>query len=240
MAATGDSITRAFDVNYGGVLRDNPAESWATGTDPAVDSQYQRLVQADPAMAAHGDNDGVSGAKMAALDGQLQTAASQRVDYATVLMGANDLCTADVATMTPTATFGAQFHQALSDFFSADPDAHVLVASIPNLYQLWATLRGNLAAQIVWGAAHICQSMLAAAGTAADRQAVVAQEQADNDALASVCRQFSRCRFDGDAVYRTAFTAAEVSPVDYFHPSVTGQKELAAITWAAGYWPATR
>lgn len=239
MASTGDSITKAFDVGYAGVLRDNPAESWATGTDAAIDSQYQRLLQAEPAIAGHDFNDAVSGSKMEALDGQLRTAASQGVDYATVLMGANDLCTPTVGTMTATATFSAQFHQALSDFFAADPGAHVLVASIPNLFQLWATLRGNLVAELIWGGAHICQSMLASADTTAERQAVVSQEQADNDTLAAVCRQFAHCRFDGGAVYRTAFTAAEVSPVDYFHPSMTGQKDLAAITWAAGYWPAT-
>jgi hypothetical protein len=27
--------------------------------------------------------------------------------------------------------------------------------------------------------------------------------------------------------------------VDYFHPSLSGQRALAAVTWAVGYWPAT-
>jgi hypothetical protein len=34
------------------------------------------------------------------------------------------------------------------------------------------------------------------------------------------------------------FTTSDVSTVDYFHPSVTGQKHLAGETWAASYWPA--
>jgi lysophospholipase L1-like esterase len=237
MASAGDSITRAFDLDAGHFLRDTPADSWSTGSDPAVGSQYDRLLAPAPAISGHAFNDARSGAQMVALDGQLQAAGAQRVDYLTVLMGANDLCTPTVAAMTPAATFQAQFDQALSGFLAADPGAHVLVASIPDLYRLWQTLQANPAAQLVWGLARICPSMLAGRATAADRQAVVAREQADNAALASVCARFRHCRFDGGAVYRAAFSAADVSSVDYFHPSLAGQAHLAAITWAAGYWP---
>jgi len=55
-----------------------------------------------------------------------------------------------------------------------------------------------------------------------------------------VCTRFRNCRFDGGAVYREPFTMADISPVDYFHPSLEGQAKLAATTWAAGYWPSTR
>jgi lysophospholipase L1-like esterase len=204
-----------------------------------VNSHYGRLLRVVPAIAGQVYNDARSGAQMSALDGQLQAAAAQRVAYVTILMGANDLCTPSVAAMTPTATFGAQFEGALSHFFAADPAARVLVASIPDLYRLWQTLQGKLAAQFAWGVSHICQSMLADGATAADRQAVVDQEQADNAVLASVCARFAHCRSDGGAVYRAPFSAADVSPVDYFHPSLSGQTQLAALTWAAGYWPAT-
>lgn len=240
MAAVGDSITEAYDVNSAGFLKDNPAESWSTGTDAEVDSEYQRILAAAPAIGGHGFNDAVSGSKMAALDGQLRLAASQQVDYVTVLMGANDLCTSSVTTMTPTATFSQQLSSALTDFFASDTHAHVLVASIPDLLTLWTTLHTNTGAEVVWGVAHLCQSMLAFAGTAADRAAVAAQEVADNAVLALVCAKFPRCRFDGGAVYRQSFTATQVSPVDYFHPSVAGQAKLAAATWAAGFWPSTR
>ncbi len=239
MASSGDSITRAFDLDSGHVLVDAPEESWSTGADPAINSQYGRILAAGPAISGQVYNDAQSGAQMVALDGQLQAAAGQRVEYATVLIGANDLCTSTVADMTPTAAFRAQFDHALSHFFSADPAAHVFVASIPDVFRLWETMQASTAAQLVWALAHICQSMLAAGATSAQRQAVVAQEQADNAALASVCAHFDRCRFDGGAVYQSAFAATDVSPVDYFHPSRSGQAKLAAITWAAGYWPTT-
>jgi lysophospholipase L1-like esterase len=237
MASTGDSITRGFDATlFGCFLSDCPQDSWSTGTNSTVKSQFLRVRAVNPAAVAY--NDAKTGAKMFDLDGQLTTAAStQKVQYATVLMGANDLCTSTIAGMTPTATFQAQFEKALTDFFTADPNAHVFVSSIPNLYQLWSLLHTK--ASSTWRTFGICQSMLSSSNTEAQRQQVVAQENADNAVLQQVCTvDFAgRCQWDGSATYNYKFSASEVSTVDYFHPSVTGQASLARITWAAGYWP---
>jgi lysophospholipase L1-like esterase len=248
MASVGDSVTRAFDLDAGHLFQDAPAESWSTGSDPVVGSHYDRIVSAAaaaasdapsgaPPLAAHAFNDAESGAKVVALAAQLARAASQRVEYVTVLIGANDLCTSSVATMTPTATFQAQFAGALAAFFAADPAAQVFVASIPDLFQLWDSLRSNPLAQATWTLARICPAMLSLTGTAADRAAVVAQERADNAVLQASCARFTHCRFDANAVYHTVFGPADVSSVDYFHPSLAGQQKLAAVTWAAGFWP---
>ncbi len=239
MASAGDSITRAFDIDGHHFLQDSPEESWSSGSDPAVGSHFQRIRTANPAIDGHVHSDARSGATMATLDGQLALASAQRVEYVTILMGANDLCAPSVAAMTPTATFEAQFDHALSNFLASDPGAHVFVSSVPDLYRLWDTLRTNPIAQIAWALGHICPSMLSATATAADRQQVVAQEQADNAALASVCRRHDHCRFDDNAVFRVRFSAADVSSMDYFHPSLSGQQTLAAVSWAAGYWPST-
>jgi len=240
MAATGDSISQAFDLDANALLQSTPADSWSTGADPAVDSQYDRIVKAHRALAGHAFNDSVVGAKMAALDSQLQMASAQGVAYATVLMGANDLCAKSLAAMTPALTFGAEFQQALTGFFATDPTARVFVASIPNLLQLWNTLAVNPLARIVWSAARLCPTMLASTDTPVVRALVVDREAADNAALAAVCRRFARCRFDEGAVFRQQFSVADISTVDYFHPSLQGQQVLASVTWAAGYWPTTR
>ncbi len=237
MASTGDSITRAFDLDLSHVLVDAPQDSWSTGGDPAVNSQYRRILQANPGIGAKAFNDARIEAKMADLDGQVQAAAAQRVQYLTVLMGANDLCTASAATMTPTATFQAQFAKAMADFFRLDPGGRVLVSSIPDIFQLWNALHANLIAATTWAFAHICPSMLAGGNTNAQRQLVVQQEVADNAVLAAVCRQYVNCKWDNNAVYHVPFTAADVGNLDYFHPSLSGQRTLAKVTWGAGYWP---
>ena len=70
------------------------------------------------------------------------------------------------------------------------------------------------------------------------QDAVSAREAQFNTALAEVCASLARCRWDGGATFGYAFTAKDVSTVDYFHPSVTGQASLAGVSWPAGYWGA--
>ncbi|HEX8977595.1 MAG TPA: GDSL-type esterase/lipase family protein [Solirubrobacteraceae bacterium] len=241
MASSGDSITRAYDSTASGCfLSDCPQYSWSTGYNSTVNSQYQRILVANQGISGHEYNDAQTGAKMSALDGQLKTAAGQGVQYATVLMGANDVCTSSISTMTPTSTLQGEFQTALSDFFTADPNASVFVSSIPNVYQLWQLLHNNSSAESTWTTFGICQSMLSPYNTDAQRQAVLTQEENDNSAEQAVCASFAHCRWDNLATFDYSFTTKDISTVDYFHPSLTGQNALANVTWGASYWPSTK
>jgi lysophospholipase L1-like esterase len=238
MAALGDSITRAFDAC--GWWHDCPAESWATGTDAAVNSQYVRIRAKNPAISGHAYNDARSGAKIADLAGQVQAAVSQRVAYVTILVGANDACTPTEAAMTPVATFEQRFRTALSALAGGLPNAEVLVLSIPDLKRLWEVGKNNFAARQVWSLAGICQSMLArptstAAADNARRDRVRQRVVAYNAVLARACAAYARCRFDGNAVFSYPFALSQVSAWDYFHPNKNGQAVLARLSHEAGY-----
>jgi lysophospholipase L1-like esterase len=239
MAAIGDSITRAYDVccYYG----DHPGQSWSTGytSYDGIASHYERVRQLNPAITGRGYNDAVSGAKMSAAPTQAEKAVSKGARYVTILLGANDLCTSSPSTMTSTTTFRSQFSQAMATLMAQDRKPYVFVSSIPNIYQLWQVLHTNSLARWAWANFHICQSMLAATNTDTQRQLVVAREEAFNQILADVCAQYSRCRWDGGAVYDYRFSASQVSSLDFFHPSLSGQAALARVTWAASWWPSS-
>jgi len=237
MASAGDSITRAFDASlFPCLLRDCPAFSWSTGTNPTVRSHYTRLSAAQPGVPVTAVSVAKTGAKMADLDGQLQSIGPD-VGYVTVLMGANDVCTSSAATMTSTASFANSFATALARFFGNHPNSYVFVSSIPNIYHLWSTLQGNQSARNAWKTFGICQSMLSGTNDEQTRQLVLAQERIDNGVLAALCGVYDRCRWDGGATFGVSFTASDVSIIDFFHPSVSGQAKLASVTWAASYWP---
>jgi hypothetical protein len=176
---------------------------------------------------------------MAAAPTQVAKAISQGARYVTILLGANDLCTASPATMTSTETFQAQFSQAMATLLAQDQDRYVFVSSISNIHQLWEVLHTNSLARWVWTTAKICQSMLGATRTEAERQLVVDREKAFNQILAQVCAAYTRCRWDGGAVYNYRFSASQVSTLDFFHPSLSGQAALDRVTWAASWWPST-
>jgi lysophospholipase L1-like esterase len=239
MAAIGDSMTQAADACcwYG----DHPANSWSTGDAgwDGVLSHYERIRMVKPAITGHAYNDSVSGARMSDAPGQAGKAVGQQARYVTILMGANDLCTSSAATMTPVDTFRAQFRQTLGTLDAGLPaQAHIFVASIPNVYRLWELYHTDWLARFVWSTAHICQSLLSSSNTDPDRQAVRDRETAFNAVLAQECARLAKCRFDGYTVFNYAFTRSQVSKLDYFHPSLSGQAALASATWGASFWAA--
>ncbi|MGH9303227.1 MAG: GDSL-type esterase/lipase family protein [Acidimicrobiales bacterium] len=237
MAALGDSITQAFDATpTTHILANQPQYSWSTGYSPLVDSQYEHLLAgADRAIKDHYFDDAVTGSKMNKLVSQARRAAAQRARYVTILMGANDLCTHTAAQMTPVATFRREFAAGLEELQHIH-GVRIFVSSIPNLYKLWQLFHDNPLAQSRW-AFGICPSMLSLKNTQADRLAVLVRERADNAVLASVCRTHKDCRFDNLAVFDFSFKARDLSTIDYYHPSILGQRLLAAVTWRASFWP---
>jgi lysophospholipase L1-like esterase len=237
MASIGDSITRATDVCcwYG----DHPAQSWSTGGGAfdGIRSHYERIRAGQPAINGRNHNDARAGAKMRDAPGQAQVAVGQGARYVTILMGGNDVCTDSISTMTSVADFRAQFTTTMNVLASGLPaGSHVFVSSIPDVYQLWALFHNDAAAQFVWAVAGICQSMLSPFNTEQDRQTVRNREQEFNQVLAEVCGQYIICRFDNLAVFNYRFTAGQVTRLDYFHPSLSGQAALASITWSSSWW----
>jgi lysophospholipase L1-like esterase len=237
IAGIGDSITRATDVCcwYG----DHPPQSWSTGGGlfDGIRSHYERLLALNPGIYRHNYNDARAGAKMRDAEGQAQAAVAQQAAYVTILLGGNDVCTSSPSTMTNVTDFRAQFTAAMNTLAAGLPaGSHVFVSSIPNVYQLWQLLHGNSTARFVWWAAQICQSMLSPFNTEQVRQFVLAREQAFNQVLADVCSQYAMCRYDDGAVFSYQFSAGQVSTLDYFHPSLSGQATLAGLTWQRSWW----
>jgi lysophospholipase L1-like esterase len=178
---------------------------------------------------------------MVNLNSQMQGVVTAQPDYLTVLIGGNDLCTDTTAQMTSVTSFRGQFIQAMDTLAAGSPGTRVFVASIPDVYQLWALFNSSFWARTVWSLGSICQSLLANPRSTAtadvQRRAEVAQRNVDyNTVLAEVCALYAQCRFDDNAVYDVQFSRSDVSG-DYFHPSIAGQAKLSAVTWAASYWP---
>ena len=241
MAALGDSITQA--VNSCSSWSGCAQYSWSTGTNTAVPSHVQRIRPASPTVVGY--NDAVSGAKSIDLYTQATKAVSQGAQYVTIEMGANDACTRTTTDMTSVDAFRANVKKGLATLLNPAgtiTPRQVFVASIPNLRTMFDINRGSSSARLTWGLLRICQSMLANPSSTlpADeaRRAMVLQRVVDfNTVLAQECGLYpGLCRFDGNAVFNTAFTKTHISTRDYFHPSLAGQVLLANTTWTASQW----
>ncbi|MDY0908703.1 SGNH/GDSL hydrolase family protein [Microbacterium sp. CFBP9034] len=240
MAGLGDSITQAMSTCSG--LSNCPANSWSTGTTASVGSHLLRLraTAAPDTLVAY--NNAVIGANSSGLLAQAQKAVTQKAQYVTIEIGANDACTRTVTAMTPTATFKANVQNALAALSQSTAAPQVFLASIPSLQRLYEVNKSNLSARFTWSLLGICQSMLAnpSSTKAADvqrRAAVQARVNEYNVALAEVCAGFpAMCRYDGGTLANYVFVRTDISTRDYFHPSLAGQTKVAALTWPTTQW----
>jgi hypothetical protein len=233
MAATGDSITRAFNTCSFPFI-DCPANSWATGTNATVNSFYLRIRAVNRAIEGRAFNHARSGARMADLPGQITNVVGSRVEYAVIEMGANDVCTSSEESMTSVASFRTNFEASMRTLSERLPSARISVGSVPNVYWLWSLLRSNRSAVSTWNSFGICQSLLRNATSTSredeERRLRVQRRNVEfNGVLREVCALYANCQYDEDTGYNYRFEAGEVSTRDYFHPSVTGQATIARI-----------
>jgi lysophospholipase L1-like esterase len=235
MAALGDSITAGFGSCA--TLVACGRNSWATGTSTSVNSHFLRIRAANSTIDGHQHNYAVPGARAADLTGQAAAAVKAKVEYVTVLIGANDACAGRVDWMTDIATFRAQIDAGLAVLKKGLPKAHLLVVSIPDLYRLWQLGHDDDHAVRAWSLLGTCPSLLAApTSTAAadnDRRRQVADRiDAYDRALSASCKAYGKhCRSDHGAAHGVRFSLSLVSHLDYFHPDSDGQRQLSSVTY---------
>lgn len=230
VVAFGDSITRAFlaDGNVA-EIGDKPQYSWATGTSPEVNSLTERIRTATGNVTA--TNAAVSGASMTALVGQVNGAESANPQYATILMGANDICRSNEGAMTSVTDYRTQITSGLNQLTTNEPEVRVFVASVPDIFQVWQTFKDNSTARFIWGQFSVCQSMFANPESTApadvERRQRVRQRIVDyNTQLSEVCSNYLRCRFDQNLLFNSPISSTLIT-ADYYHPSIAGQHALA-------------
>jgi lysophospholipase L1-like esterase len=228
MAALGDSLTRAANADTHG---DRPDNSWSTGG--RIPSHATLIRRRQPMLQA--TNAAVSGASMQALADQAATL-PPTVDYVTILMGGNDVCQPSEAHMTSVAVYREQFAAGMAVLSQRLPDARIFVSGNPNVLGLWEALHAHPQAREAWARNGSCQAMLANPGSTdprdvARRQRVQQRLLDYNAQLAAVCAEFIHCRYEGGSLTHTPVEPSSVSALDFFHLSIAGQTELAALTF---------
>ncbi|GAA1625852.1 SGNH/GDSL hydrolase family protein [Actinoplanes couchii] len=235
MVALGDSITAGLGscLAYLGCTRN----SWSTGSNSAIQSHYQRILDKNGKIKGNAVNLAEPGAEADALDGQARLAVERKPAYVTVLIGANDACAGRVQDMTSVGRFRDEVDEGLARLKKGAPKARVLMVSIPDLYRLWQIGSKDAKAVEVWNKGRICPSMLAAPTSTADADEQRREKVRDriddyNTQLRQACRAYGgKCRWDGGAARRVRFGLDRLSRYDYFHPNADGQKELADVVY---------
>ncbi|HRI88426.1 MAG TPA: GDSL-type esterase/lipase family protein [Candidatus Hydrogenedentes bacterium] len=233
IAGLGDSITRAAlaDNSIGGLSYGQPEHSWSTGYEAGdgVDSHYERIRAANPAINGNTYNLAESGAQMDDLPGQANAAVSSGAQYVVIQMGGNDVCADSSAEMTSVASYQTNFTTALNTLQAGLPDATILVTEVVRVKRVYDVGRLNLGCLLQWATFQWCDNVLRNGST--QRSQADARNIEYNNVLRSICAQRG-LPFDDD-VFEWTFSRGNLSDIDCFHPDRSGQNLLANITYSA-------
>lgn len=220
IAALGGSASVGYSAT--GHSGPQPANSWVTGTNPKVHSIFLRLRQRNGA-SERAFNAAEPGASMITLSVQAAQIPTG-VDLVTVDMGTNDICDRPATSL---ADFRSYLKEGLQAIAEQAPSARMVVISIRNQLAVWDAVK------MVPGARAVRTHCIPAT-TATGRPVLARAIRVMNHELANACARQPRCRYDGGAAFRIRWSKADVSSIDYFHPSLSGQRKIADAVWATG------
>jgi lysophospholipase L1-like esterase len=243
----GDSLTRGTDANLPG---DNLNNSWANGYYgfwerlfglPDVNSHNQRITTQ---FGSSGSNwiAAQNGARVEDMAAQATPVALVGVNYATVMLGGNDVCRGSLADLPTNPEFEAHVRNGLTTLLNGLPNgATALVIAIPNVKALYdlglsKTALGITSCSTLWKQTGLCKSMLSQNNTELDRQYVQSRNIGYNEILQRVTAELAASypekfvRFS-PAGYQLPSAQEHISDLDCYHSSWQGQRALSALTW---------
>jgi hypothetical protein len=206
--------------------------SWATGTNPRVDSVYERILAKNPAIRGHDFNLAHAGATVDDLLGQAQQAVTLRPRPDLVLVQIMDNDMVCPAASSDYGSFRTRLVKALRTLVNGLPSARLFLVSqfgMPSTE--WRTY--SPAERRAAGGTGPCDYLDLAGKVVPSRlrrlTAVIRGYEAQ---LKAGCARVQRCHYDDGAFARQVHRRAYVSE-DLNHFSVAGHARAAAVAWAA-------
>ena len=213
----------------GAEVREN---SWATGTNPAVNSIYARILAKNPALKGHNSNLAQGGATVRDLVSQAELVGPllPKPDLVLIQIMDNDIdCPTTPAEL---ATFGKTFRTALDTLAKAAPQSRWLVVSQFGSPTTWVKTLTRAQRKSL-GSTGPCDLLDPAGRVVPEPLAKLERAiHSYESQLRVACKRFTQCRYDGGAFGRTVDKAEYVSS-DMNHSSIKGHAKAAAVAWTA-------
>jgi len=238
VAAFGDSLTTAHNACE---RAENLALSWATGhaNDGRVVSHVQRLARIFPQRTVEGLNLAVSGARAESLSGQVARLAGAAPDYATMLVGGNDLArwlfVGEYGTLLE--RFRLDVKNCIETLIRCNPRVMIFLAGIPNQSRVLELALRQQQGGFSMPVASVFLAKIPQVLLDSLRANYLERWERANEVLRDLALIYpANVRF-GDNVPFVKFSAEHLSAIDFYHPSWKGQKLLAETTWLQGFFP---
>jgi hypothetical protein len=206
--------------------------SWATGTNPRVDSVYERILARNPAIHGHNSNLAHAGATVDDLLGQAQEAVALQPQPELVLVQIMDNDMVCPAASSDYASFRARLVKALGVLADGLRRSRIFVVSqFGRPANEWQTFSRTQRRQ--FGGTGPCDYLNTQGRVVPTKLARLTRIIRGYEAqLKAGCARVSRCTYDDGAFARQPHRRAYASE-DLNHFTVAGHTKAAAVAWAA-------
>jgi len=230
IAVLGHSGATGYNSDPRRPRADAKANSWATGTNPAVKSVYLRLLAKNPKIRGHNVNLAQDGAKVAELVKQAKRAVALKRSPELILIQIMDNDIVCPAARSDYAAFRETFVSALETLSQGLPDARLFVVSQFGSPTTYARAVGS---PPIGGGSGPCDFFNPSHRLVPRKLARLERTIHGYEAqLAAGCKQIQQCRYDGGAFGRIVDKREHISG-DLNHFSVRGHAKAAAVAWSA-------
>ena len=209
------------------------ANSWATGTNPKVDSLYERIRAKHPAITGHAVNLAQGGATVTELLQQAHQAVALKPVPQLIVVQIMDNDILCPATAKDYASFLSTFASALGVLSRGAPHSHIFVVSqfgSPGTFAASLSRSERLRFALQSGIGGGPCDFVNPEGRIVDAKVELLDK--DIHGYEAGCHRFKQCRYDGGAAGNIVDKRSFVSS-DLNHFSIAGNAKAAAVAWAA-------
>jgi len=238
IVALGHSGSTGYNSDPRGPGTDAYANSWSTGSNPAVNSLYRRILARNPSIKGHNVNLAEDGSKVDELVFQAQQAVKlkPRPGLVTIMTVDNDI-RCDGSDSSNYGSFAATLARALRIINVGAPKARILLVSSPwsTVEQYAAAISSNPDLVRENSGSGKCDLFNVkgkpAPGNRRYLQKIITGYYA---VLARTCAHAAGCVYDRGALGHLAITLGEMT-TDHNHLSIAGHRKVAVLEWSVLY-----
>jgi lysophospholipase L1-like esterase len=231
----GHSGTTGYDSDPSTPDSDARANSWATGSNPQVDSIYQRLLATHPALKGHAVSEGVDGASVDQIPDQVEAMLQRRPlpDVVIIQVIDNDI-QCDGTDPANEKTFATKLSRVLDTINEKDRYAQIFLIDQATSVQTYADVARHLPAAMSGNSGSGPCAFFTAAGNEIPAGIARLQKIVDDyyAQITRVCAAHPRCFTDHAHLQQMPLSNEDLAS-DSNHLSVKGLALMAQYAWDA-------
>jgi lysophospholipase L1-like esterase len=232
MVVLGHSGATGFNSDPTDPYSDARENSWATGSNPAVDSLYRRILAHNPPIQGHNANLAKDGGTIDDLVVQARRATELKPTPQLVVIQIldNDIA-CDGSDPKRYASFGRKFASVLRRLTTRDPGVRIFVVSqYGRPERFFDAVKDDPLATAKYAEPGPCGAFDNGELVHAHIAYLTKVIEAYEDQEASACKRFAGCYFSRSALSDAVDRRERMTP-DLDHLSIAGHKEAAAVAW---------